>query len=179
RIRCFDKTIVSVPNKIVTNENIQNFSVREIRRINLTIGITYDADAAKVRSAVEGIRGIIEKHSGIDQRFHLVHFTDFGASSLDILVYCFANTAVWADYLIIREDLMLRIMDLFQEIGADFAFPSQSLYLHNMGAAAGIPPGLQRDVVSDADFPPGLRRPSAPEQASRGENEAGMDSGDG
>ncbi|MCB1186369.1 mechanosensitive ion channel family protein [bacterium] len=177
RIRCFDKTVVSVPNKIVTNENIQNFSVRDMRRINLTIGITYDADATRLRKAVDGIRDIIEKHSGIDQRFHLVHFTDFGASSLDILVYCFANTAVWADYLIIREDLMLRIMDLFAEIGVDFAFPSQSLYLHKMDGPSDIPQELRRGGSSDLPQP--LRRPSAPEQASRGENEAGMDSGDG
>ena len=179
RIRCFDKTIVSVPNKIVTNENIQNFSVRDIRRIKLVIGITYDADARKVRKAVDGIRKIVQEHKGIDQRFHLVHFTDFGASSLDILVYCFANTAVWGDYLIIREDLMLRIMELFSEIGADFAFPSQSIYMHNMGGPADIPPELRKDVVNDSDFPPELRRSNPQGRASRGENETGMDEGDG
>ena len=179
RIRCFDQTVVSVPNKIVTNENIQNFSVRDIRRIKLVIGITYDADSGKVREAVKGIRSIVAQHPGIDQRFHLVHFTDFGASSLDILIYCFANTAVWGDYLIIREDLMLRIMDLFQEIGVEFAFPSQSIYMHNMGTPSDIPPQLRKDVVRDSDFPPEMQRSNPQGQASRGENEAGMDIGDG
>jgi len=176
RIRCFDKTIVSVPNKVVTNENIQNYSLREQRRINMDIGITYDSSPDQVRAAVEGIRQIISRHPGIDQTSHIVRFSDFGASSLNILVYCFANTAAWADYLVIREDINLRIMDLFDELDVDFAFPSQSLYLHDM--SDGLTPEdrstRRRDRTKRHPHPS-----SEPERRSRAENETGMDDGEG
>ncbi|MCB1219168.1 MAG: mechanosensitive ion channel family protein [Planctomycetales bacterium] len=175
RIRCFDKTVVSVPNKIVTNENIQNFSARDQRRINMDIGITYDSSPDQVRAAVAGIRRILSEHPDIDQSSYIVRFSDFGASALNILVYCFTKTAVWSDYLVIREDLNLRIMDLFEEIGVEFAFPSQSVYLHNM-----------TDGRSGKRLAPEGKRerkhplPSTPlEKRSRAENETGMDAGEG
>jgi MscS family membrane protein len=174
RIRCFDKTVVSVPNKFVTNENIQNFSLRDQRRINMDIGITYDASSEQVRSAVEGIRRLISEHPGIDQSSYVVRFSDFGASSLNILVYCFATTAVWSEYLSIREDLQLRIMDLFEELGVEFAFPSQSLYLHDMSKDQ---PAAQRGARRrSSQF---LRSSTPPERRSRAENETGIDAGEG
>lgn len=176
RIRCFDKTLVSVPNKIVTNENIQNFSARQQRRINMDIGITYDSSPDQVRAAVDGIRKIISRHPGIDQSSHIVRFSDFGASSLNILVYCFTNTAVWSDYLVIREDLNLRIMDLFDELDVDFAFPSQSLYLHDLSDS--LTPEARR--ARRAERTKRHPHPSTPpEQRSRAENETGMDEGEG
>ncbi|MEZ5337000.1 MAG: mechanosensitive ion channel family protein [bacterium] len=176
RIRCFDKTVVSVPNKIVTNENIQNFSQRDQRRINMDIGITYDSSPEQVRAAVEGIRRLIREHPGIDQASHVVRFSDFGPSSLNILVYCFANTAAWADYLAIREDLMLRIMDLFADLDVEFAFPSQSLYLHDMSKQ---PSPELREARRLERRSRALRVSTLQEQGSRAENETGMGEGEG
>jgi len=129
KIRTFAKTLISVPNSAITNISIDNFSRMPKRRIKLTVGVTYETTPARMREAVERIRAMLRAHPAIDQEFMLVNFTDFAASSLDILVYCFTVTTVWAEYLAAREDVCLKIMDILEDLGMEIAFPSRSVYL--------------------------------------------------
>jgi MscS family membrane protein len=131
KIRTFAKTLITVPNSIVANLPLNNFSRMPKRRIKLNLGITYDTNANQMRTAVEKIRELLRTHPAIDQEFFLVNFTDFGASSLDIMVYCFTKTTDWGDYLDARQDLSLQIMEIIEGMGLEIAFPSQTIYLPN------------------------------------------------
>jgi len=132
RIRTFAKTMITVPNSVLMNMSIDNFSLMPKRRIKLTVGVTYDTTPAQMRQAVAAIRTLLREHPAIHQEFFLVNFTDFGASSLDIMVYCFTTSTVWSEYLDTREDVCLKIMETLEELGLEIAFPSQTLYLHDM-----------------------------------------------
>ncbi|CSG74633.1 TPA: mechanosensitive ion channel protein MscS, partial [Escherichia coli] len=48
------------------------------------------------------------------------------------MVYCFTKTTVWAEWLAAQQDVYLKIIDIVQSHGADFAFPSQTLYMDNI-----------------------------------------------
>jgi len=130
RIRTFAKTMITVPNSSLMNMSIDNFSQMPKRRIKLTVGVTYDTSPTQMRQAVADIKQLLREHPAIDQDFFLVNFTDFGASSLDIMVYCFTGSTVWGEYLDAREDVCLKIMDALEKIGLEIAFPSRTLYLH-------------------------------------------------
>ncbi len=134
KIRTFAKTLIAVPNNIIANMPLNNFSRMPKRRIRLTVGVSYDATPTQMREAVSRIRELLKTHPAIDQEFFLVNFTDFGASSLDIMVYCFTTTTVWGEYLDAREDVCLKIMDTLVELGLDIAFPSTTVYLRQDGS---------------------------------------------
>ncbi len=129
KIRTFAKTQITVPNNVIANLAIDNISRRPQRRIKLNVGVTYETKPEEMRQAVSDIREMLAGHPAIDQEFFLVNFTEFGASSLDILVYCFTKTVVWKDYLDIREDVCLKIMTILEGLGLEIAFPSRSIYL--------------------------------------------------
>ena len=132
RIRTFAKTLITVPNSALMNMSVNNYSKMPKRRIKLTVGITYASAPGQVRQAVTAIRNMLRTHPAIDQDFLLVNFTDFGPSSLDIMVYCFTTSTVWGEYLDAREDVCLKIMEELQQLDLEIAFPSQTLYLHDM-----------------------------------------------
>jgi MscS family membrane protein len=134
KIRTFAKTLISVPNNIIANLALDNYSRMPKRRIRLTVGVSYDATPTQMREAVSRIRELLRTHPAIDQDFFLVNFTDFGASSLDIMVYCFTTTTVWGEYLDAREDVCLKIMDALEELGLEIAFPSTTVYLRQDGS---------------------------------------------
>ncbi len=134
KIRTFAKTLISVPNNIIANTAINNYSRMPKRRIHLTVGVTYHTKPDQMREAVKRIRELLKTHPAIDQEFFLVNFTDFGASSLDIMVYCFTTTTVWGEYLDAREDVSLKIMDIIEALGLEIAFPSRTVYLHQENA---------------------------------------------
>ncbi|MCF6265548.1 MAG: mechanosensitive ion channel family protein [Desulfuromusa sp.] len=132
RIRTFSKTMITVPNSVLMNMSIDNFSRMPKRRIKLSVGITYDTSPMQMRQAVAAIKQMLREHPAIHQDFFLVNFTDFGTSSLDIMVYCFTTSTVWGEYLDAREDVCLKIMETLEGLGLEIAFPSQTLYLHDM-----------------------------------------------
>ncbi|PLX94719.1 MAG: mechanosensitive ion channel family protein [Desulfuromonas sp.] len=131
KIRTFAKTQITVPNSVLMNLPINNYSRMPKRRIKMNIGITYATSAEQMRQAVSVIRQTLREHPDIDQEFFLVNFTDFGASSLDIMVYCFTRSTVWQEYLDARQDLCLKIMDILEGMGLEIAFPSRTIYLEN------------------------------------------------
>ncbi|OEU52550.1 MAG: mechanosensitive ion channel protein MscS [Desulfuromonadales bacterium C00003096] len=139
KIRTFAKTLITVPNNIIANLSVDNISRMPKRRIKLTVGVTYETSPEQMRRAVEAIRNLLRTHSAIDQDFFLVNFTEFNASSLDILVYCFTKTTVWGEYLDAREDVCLQIMDILEAHGMEIAFPSRSIYLHNADEEEALP----------------------------------------
>jgi len=59
----------------------------------------------------------------------IVNVDSFGSSGINILVYCFATTVDWFEWLDVKEDIMFKIMDIFKQNNLDFAFPSQSIYI--------------------------------------------------
>lgn len=130
KIRSFQKSLITVPNQLIANTPIENFSRRGIRRIKLNVGLTYSTSREQVVKIVEEIKFMLHNHEGISQKDTLlVNFESFGDSSLNIFIYTFTSTANWDKYLDIREDVHLKIMQIVEENNSSFAFPSQSIYI--------------------------------------------------
>jgi len=133
KIRSFEKSLISVPNSIIANAPIENFSRRSVRRIKMHIGLVYDTTEEQLRAIVSEIKTLLQNHEGISQKeITLVNFDNFNDSSLDIFIYTFTATANWERYLAIREDINLKIMQIIEANGSDFAFPSRSIYVESL-----------------------------------------------
>ena len=133
KIRSFQKTLITVPNQLVANQPIENFSRRGARRIKMHSGLTYGTTSEQLIAIKNEIEAMLKNHEGISQKDSLlVYFDAFGASSLDIFIYTFTATANWAKYLEIKEDVHLKIMQIVEQNGSSFAFPSQSIYVESL-----------------------------------------------
>ncbi len=133
KIRSFQKSLISVPNQMLANTPIENFSRRGIRRIKMHVGLTYTTSSQDLQKIVEEIKYMLHNHEGISQKDTLlVNFESFGNSALNIFIYTFTATANWQKYLDIREDIHLQIMKIVEENNSSFAFPSQSIYVESL-----------------------------------------------
>lgn len=137
RIRRFNKRPIYVPNSVFTTLVVENPSRMTNRRIHETVGVRYD-DFDKVEAICRDIREMLQSHDGIDQdQIILVHFNAYGASSLDIMVYCLTRTTVWAEFHAVKQDVLLRVGRIIESHGAEIAFPTRTL--HIASAPAGAP----------------------------------------
>lgn len=133
KIRSFEKSLITVPNQIVSNSPIENFSRRGVRRIKMRIGLTYSTSGDQMNAIVQEIRAMLHNHENISQKETLlVNFESFGDSALNIFIYTFTSTSNWERYLNIREDIHLKIMKIVEDNKSSFAFPSQSIYVEQM-----------------------------------------------
>ncbi len=146
KIRTFEKSFVVVPNSIVANSNIENFSRRGIRRIKMYIGLTYDTGRERLESITRDIRAMLDLHPNVaENELKMAYFNSFNESDLGIMVYLFVKTSRWEEYLKIKEDINLRIMSIVEHYGASFAFPSQSVYVES------LPDGILARKESDGN----------------------------
>lgn len=127
RIKTFDKRPLYVPNAMFNNITVQNPSRMTHRRINETIGVRYD-DVEQVQVIVDAIRAYIGQSDLVDQdQVIIVNFNGFGASSLNIMVYCMTKTIDWVTFHQHKETLLLDIASIIEAHGAEFAFPTQTI----------------------------------------------------
>ncbi len=129
RIRTFDKSLVSIPNQGLANATVENHAAMTRRRVRMTIGLTYDTPRGKMLELLERLRGRLQGHAGVDPEGLHVRFTDFGESSLGLLVQYYTFTTDYAEHLAIREELNLGIMEAVEELGLAFAFPTRTVQL--------------------------------------------------
>jgi len=133
KIRSFEKSLYTVPNHLIANNPIENFSRRGVRRIRMNVGLTYDTSSRQIEDIVRDIREMLQHHPRISQKETLlVNFNALAESALNIFIYAFTHTAQWSKYLDIREDIHLQIIKIVENHGAAFAFPSQSLYVESI-----------------------------------------------
>ena len=89
----------------------------------------YETSPDQLRRLVGRIRETLAAHPLVIQDPLRVRFVGFGASSLDIEIHTYIGTRDVEEFHAVREELLLKIMDLIAETGTGFAFPSQTLYL--------------------------------------------------
>lgn len=129
KVRTFEDSLVSVPNGVVANTPVTNWSAMTKRRIKMTLGLTYSTTPEQMTTILKEMRELLQNDPDIDQKTIFVNFTDYSSSSLDIFCYFFTKTTVWGEYLSVREKINLEFMRIVQSNGASFAFPSQSIYI--------------------------------------------------
>lgn len=129
KINTFENRPLYVPNAAFSTISVVNPGRMTNRRITTTIGLRYQ-DADKLSTVVESIRAMLMNNKNVDQKQTiLVYFDAFGDSALNIMVYCFTKTTVWAEWLAAQQEIYLKIIDIVHSCGADFAFTSETLYL--------------------------------------------------
>lgn len=128
RIRTFDKRPLYIPNAIFNNIVVENPSRMTHRRIYEHIGIRY-ADIGRMEQIVADVRQMLQGHEDIDQDQTLMVFFDrCSPSSVDFFIYCF-TTPVWAEFHRVKEDVLLKILDIIESHEAQVAFPTSTLHL--------------------------------------------------
>lgn len=129
KIRTFDKRPLYVPNSVFNSIAVENPSRMTNRRIKEVIGIRY-ADADKMQSIIDGVRNMLQTHQDIDaQQTLIVNFDQFAPSSLDFFIYTFTKTTDWILFHQVKQDVLLKIIDIISAHGAECAFPTSTLHV--------------------------------------------------
>jgi small-conductance mechanosensitive channel len=131
RIQTLDSQLVTVPNRIMTENMLTNYALPDITiKVRINIGVGYGADVDQVRTVLHQVaqEGI---EAGFVNRFPTpaVYFLDFGASSLAF------QLLIWSDRyeqtFEIRDFLNTRINIAFREAGIEIPYPQMDVHMKN------------------------------------------------
>ena len=127
-LRTFPHELVYIPNSLMSNTPIINYSRREKRRLDFIIGLTYSTTHDQMTTFINKVQAYLEAQEDLHTDDVRVHFFQYGASSLDIRVTCHAKTGEHLRYLDILQRINLNLMKIMEEVGVSCAFPSTSIY---------------------------------------------------
>jgi MscS family membrane protein len=132
RIRQLDQSLVTVPNGKLSNSVVTNWSRLVKRRLDMTIGVTYGTSSAQMRALLQRLDDVLKAREAVDPTSVMVFFSNFGNSSLDVRLIAFIGIADWFAFNVEVQEISLEIMDVVEEMGLSFAFPSRSLYVEQL-----------------------------------------------
>lgn len=131
-IRTFDKRPLYIPNATFTSIAVENPSRMSHRRIYETVGIRYD-DARKMAPIIEKVKAMLIAHPEIDEsQTMIVNFNSFAPSSLDFFIYTFTHTTNWVKFHEIKQDVLLKVVEIIEAEGAEIAFPTSTIHLPHL-----------------------------------------------
>lgn len=148
RLRGRDRTVTTIPNSAFSKAQIINYSQRDRHLVRATIGLRYETTPEQMRFVLAELRRMLLAHPRVKAKDLRVRFAGFGAHSLDVEIYAYVETPKWPEYLAIREDIYLRVIDVVEAAGTGFAFPSQTMY---MAKDDGLDPDRVRAAESAVD----------------------------
>ncbi|MDJ0789473.1 MAG: mechanosensitive ion channel family protein [Myxococcota bacterium] len=157
RIRTFYNSQITVPNSNLVRATVDNYGRRSYRRWKTTVGLTYDTSPEKLLAFTEGVRELVRNHPYTRKDYYQVWCNDFGAASLDVLIYVFFEVPDWSTELRERERLFVDMLRLADRLGVEFAFPTQTLHVYPGQAAQSAVHALPRGVTESGAHREGQR----------------------
>lgn len=136
RVLTMQKRPLYIPNAIFTTIAVENITRMANRRIQETIGLRYQ-DADKLPLVIADIRTMLLEHHEIrDDVGFGVWFNQYGDSSLNILIDAHTESTDYANFNRIKEDVLFAVHRIVMRHGADFAFPTRSVYVESIPVGA-------------------------------------------
>jgi MscS family membrane protein len=133
-VRRFDSTPVMIPNYKFAEQSVTNYSRRHHRRIRWLIGLEYKTKIDQLKQIRDQITKLITNNKDFAKNANsgfFVRIDSFSDSSIDMLIQAFTVTNDWSEFLRIKEELAVSIIEIVESNKAGFAFPSQSLYVES------------------------------------------------
>lgn len=129
RIRTEERTLLAIPNGTVATINLENLTRRDKILFKTNLGLRPETKADHVRFVLSEIRRLLYSHSKVETKTVRVRLTDIAGTSLSVEVVAYILTRDFNEFAAVREDLLLRMMDVMENSGGGLALPSQTLYL--------------------------------------------------
>ena len=118
-----NKTII-IPNAKLSGDNIINYSAQTRRRVDMTVGVAYDADLSKVRDV---LKDIISKESRIHSDPEpLIAVAELADNSVNFVVRVWTDTG---DYWGVKFAITETIKNRFDEAGIGIPFPQRDIHI--------------------------------------------------
>ena len=132
-VRLFDTSPVFVPNTDLSDAQVVNHQMMEVRRLDWTINLLYSTSIDQLKNICSDIESYLKGDNLPTDltKDNFVKVSELGSSSIDLRIIWHTNPVAFAEYCEIKESLIFKIMQSVKENESDFAFPSRSLYVEN------------------------------------------------
>lgn len=129
RIRTFENSVVNIPNSIISNSSIINWSKMESRRYRFTLNISIDTPLEKLEIVQKRIATMLKKHDNIIDDSIIVKFDSIGTNSINLLICSYTDSVDYTSYLEEKEKINYKIIQILNEENVQFAYNTEMVFV--------------------------------------------------
>lgn len=129
RLRTIEKSYVTIPNKKLVDTELDNLSLRIQRRAKFNVCLTYETKPEQFKKVIAEIHSFISEHQHVLKGETRIRLYEFDSSSINIMVVYFVDTLEYDVYLDVRQEINYKIMEIVDNNGVSFAYPTTSVIM--------------------------------------------------
>ena len=129
RLRTLDQNLLVVPNSALASMQFQNMKARPKLLIDQIFSLRIETSVSQLRSVLEGVQRMLDQNPAIEPGTSRIRVNDFAGAAFELELWAYAKTGDWAQFTVIRQDVILKIAEIVEAAGARFAAPTRLTYL--------------------------------------------------
>ena len=126
RIRTLEKSFLTLPNKLMIDNALDNHTLRTHRRADFILTLEYGTSKEELETFLSRLHVMLEQNPRTSEE-SLVRFFSFGESGFNIRLLYFVDTNDFNEFQKIREEINFEILNVVAELGIRLAYPTQKI----------------------------------------------------
>lgn len=131
RVRTFDNSVVNIPNSVIANDSIINWSRMERRRNKVNLCLDLDTPIEKVKKVQSRIKEMLKQHDDIIDDTIIVRFDNITDNGINLMVYSYTNSIDYTSFLEEKEKINFKIMQILREENVELAYDTKTIFVKN------------------------------------------------
>ena len=131
RVRTFENSIVNIPNSVIANASIINWSRMEKRRNKVNLCLDLNTPLEKVQIVQKRIKDLLIQHDDVIDDTIMVRFDNITDNGINILVSSYTNSISYASFLEEKEKINFKIMQILREENVELAYDTKTIFVRN------------------------------------------------
>ena len=131
RIRTFENALVNVPNAIIADASVTNWSKMEKRRYKTNLCVELNTPLEKLELLRVRIEKMLQDRESVYDDSIIVRFDQITDNGINILIYTYTDSVSYASYLKEIEDINMKIMRILKEENIELAYDTKTVYVKN------------------------------------------------
>lgn len=129
RVRTFENSVVNIPNSIIANASIINWSKMEKRRYKTNLCVELDTPLEKLEHFKQRVQNMLQERDAIYDDSIIVKFDNITDNGLNVLICSFTDSVDYKSYISEREDINYKIMKILKEENIELAYDTKTIQM--------------------------------------------------
>lgn len=129
RVRTFENSVVNIPNAVIANDSIINWSRMEKRRNKVNLCLELDTPLEKVQKVQQRIKEMLKQHDDVIDDTIIVRFDNITDNGINLLVCSYTNSVDYVSFLEEKEKINLKIMQILKEENVELAYDTKTIFV--------------------------------------------------
>ncbi len=139
KLRTVDQSLLVVPNGALATMPFENMRSRRKLPINQTFSLRIETQADQLRLVLTRVKSMLDNLPEIESGTSRIRVSRFAGAAFELELFAYVTTGDWMAFTAIREEIVLKIAEIVESSGTQFAPPTQLAYLSGDVGALGMP----------------------------------------